>query len=112
MNKIRTLLAIPFALLGLAGAAHALDYVYPDGEVTSKPVPNPAPMPVVSSELRNNDLQLGNCLKANGGRMAPRCAELRDRSDRLAAESHAPGHDMPINDMSSNSTTTTTTDSH
>ncbi len=87
MKQFRTLLAIPFAVFGLAGAAHALDYVYPDGEVTSKPLPNPAPLPVVSDELRNNDLRLGNCLKANGGRMVPRCEALRERSDRLAGNS-------------------------
>jgi hypothetical protein len=87
MKQFRILLAIPFAVFGLAGAAHALDYVYPDGEVTSKPLPNPAPLPLISEPLRDNDLRLGNCLKANGGRMVPRCEALRERSDRMAGNS-------------------------
>ena len=86
MNQIRLLFAIPLALLALAGPAHALEYVYPDGTVTNRPLANPPPYAYagISDSVRNTDLRLGDCLKANGGRMVPRCAALLDRSNQLA----------------------------
>jgi hypothetical protein len=91
MTKIHALLAIPLAALALAGPAQALDYIYPDGAVTVQAQPGPAPLAVISDQLRNADLQLGNCLRASGGRMSPRCAALRERSRRIADDADARG---------------------
>ena len=40
----------------------------------------------ISDELRQTDLRLGDCLKANGGRMVGRCADLLEQSYRIAGE--------------------------
>ncbi|HEX4328197.1 MAG TPA: hypothetical protein VH105_15350 [Burkholderiales bacterium] len=73
MNTLRNLLA-PLALLACAGTAHALDITY-DNDPNLR-----MPLKPVTEQQRQVDLALGNCLKANGGRMAPRCAALRDQS--------------------------------
>jgi len=83
MNKFTILLAAPLAAFAFAGPAHALEYVYPNGEVTTRPLLD-NPMPTVSDQVRATDLRLGDCLKANGGRMVPRCAALRDASASIA----------------------------
>jgi len=46
----------------------------------------PAPGYGISDELRQTDLRLGDCLKANGGRMVGRCADLLEQSYRIAGE--------------------------
>lgn len=83
MTKIRTLLAVPAALLALAGAAHALEITYENDPRIRMP------LKPITEEQRQIDLQLGNCLKANGGRMTGRCAELRDKSDQAAMAARA-----------------------
>jgi hypothetical protein len=47
---------------------------------------DPAPTYAISDELRQTDLRLGDCLKANGGRMVGRCADLLEQSYRIAGE--------------------------
>ena len=72
-SPLRLLIA-PLALLACAGAAHALEVTYDDDPGLRRP------LKPVTEQQRQIDLALGNCLKANGGRMAPRCAALRDKS--------------------------------
>jgi len=72
MTKLRTLLA-PLALLACAGAAHALEVTYENDGLRR-------PLKPVTEQQKQIDLALGNCLKANGGRMTGRCAALRDQS--------------------------------
>ena len=83
MIKFRNLLAIPAAMLAFAGAAHALETTYENDPRIR------LPLKPITEEQRQIDLQLGNCLKANGGRMTGRCATLRDRSEQasMAAKS-------------------------
>ena len=83
MTKFRTLLAIPAALLAFAGAAHALEITYENDPRFR------LPLKPITEEQRQIDLQLGNCLKANGGRMTGRCAELRNRSEQAALAARA-----------------------
>jgi hypothetical protein len=83
MPKIRTLLTIPALLLACAGGAHALEITY-ENDSRSR-----MPLKPISEEQRQIDLQLGNCLKANSGRMTGRCAELRDRSEQAALAARA-----------------------
>jgi len=73
MTKLRILIA-PLALLACAGTAHALDVIYDNDSSLRRP------LKPVTAQQRQIDLALGNCLKANGGRMVPRCAALRDQS--------------------------------
>ncbi|HEY4374653.1 MAG TPA: hypothetical protein VGN52_22210 [Burkholderiales bacterium] len=83
MNKLRIFLTV--ACLAGAGAAHALDITYENDPGLRMPVKP------VSEQQRQIDLALGNCLKANGGRMTGRCAALRDKSDQaeMAAKANA-----------------------
>ena len=74
MNKTLRFLLAPLALVTCAGAAHALDITY-DNDPNLR-----MPLKPVTEQQRQIDLALGNCLKANGGRMAPRCAALREQS--------------------------------
>ena len=83
MTKLRTLLAVPAALLAFAGAAHALEITYENDPRIRMP------LKPITEEQRQIDLQLGNCLKANGGRMTGRCAELLNRSEQAAAAAKA-----------------------
>lgn len=86
MQNLRSLLAMVI-MIACTNSARALDYVYPDGQVTTTPLPDPAPLPATAEDLRKIDRELGNCLKASGGRMTPRCTALREQSDRLAGKS-------------------------
>jgi hypothetical protein len=83
MTKLRILLAIPVALLAFAGAAHALEITYENDPRIRMP------LKPITEEQRQIDLQLGNCLKANGGRMTGRCAELLNRSEQAAMAAKA-----------------------
>lgn len=75
MTKLRLFPVIAaFTALAAAGAAHALDITY-DNDSSLR-----MPLKPVTEEQRKIDLALGNCLKANGGRMTGRCAALRDQS--------------------------------
>jgi len=89
MTRIRILLALPAALLALAGTAHALEVIYEDDPRIR------IPAKAISEEQRKIDIQLGHCLQANGGRMAPRCAELRDQSARMDARNQAGAANAP-----------------
>jgi len=81
MTKLRLL----FALAGLAaaGSAHALDITY-DNDPNLR-----MPLRPVTEQQRQIDLALGNCLKANGGRMVPRCAALREQSGQAEIAARA-----------------------
>ncbi|MDB5806826.1 MAG: hypothetical protein JWN73_4148 [Betaproteobacteria bacterium] len=81
MTKLRILLAL--ASFAAAGAAHALDITY-DKDSSLR-----MPLKPVTEQQRQIDLALGNCLKANGGRMAPRCAALQDQSSHAAISAKA-----------------------
>lgn len=83
MNKLYALLAAPIVALAFTGTAQALEYVYSDGTVSTRPL-RMNPLPTISNEVRDTDLRLGDCLKAHGGRMVPRCAALRDASASIA----------------------------
>jgi hypothetical protein len=78
MPKIRALIAIPAALLAFASAAQALELVYDKA---------PAPTSQLSDAKRESDIRLGDCLKANHGKMTPRCEALRDSNSGAAAVS-------------------------
>lgn len=83
MTKLRTLLAVPALLLACAGAAHALEVIVEDDPRVRMP------LKPITDQQRQIDLRLGNCLKANGGRMVPSCAALRDQSEQAAIAAKA-----------------------
>jgi hypothetical protein len=82
MNMLRKLLA-PLALLACAGTAHALDITYDNDPNLRRP------LKPVTEQQRQVDLALGNCLKANGGRMVPRCESLREQSGQAEIAARA-----------------------
>ena len=89
MNKLQSLIAIPAALLALAGTAHALEVIYeddPNARTLAKPI---------TDAQRKADLELGNCLKASGGRMTERCAALRDKSNQAEISAKAAAEIAP-----------------
>jgi len=89
--NMRNLLA-PLALLACAGTAHALDITYDNDPNLRRP------LRPVTEQQRQVDLALGNCLKANGGRMVPRCEALREQSGRAEIAARAdqqPARGMP-----------------
>jgi len=89
MNKLHSLIAIPAALLALAGTAHALEVIYeddPNARTLAKPI---------TDAQRKADLELGNCLKASGGRMTERCAALRDKSNQAEISAKAAAEIAP-----------------
>ena len=104
MNKTIRTLAIAVSVLGFTGAAYALDIeVTPNN--TGKTIVNGTVVDtsrVLNSDLndaqRETYLRYGDCLKANGGRITPRCAALRDTA--VAERSTAAGL-MPAATMSS-----------
>jgi len=89
MNKLHSLIAIPAALLALAGTAHALEVIYeddPNARTLAKPI---------TDAQRKADLELGNCLKASGGRMTERCSALRDKSNQAEISARAAAEIAP-----------------
>lgn len=88
MNKLRSRLALTVSLFALAGAAHALEVTYEDAPG--------GPLKPVSEQQRQTDLALGNCLKANGGRMVPRCEALREKSEREQVTARAGDTAPPV----------------
>ena len=110
MNMIFMLRELPLAVCAWAAAAHAessnpaYDPTYDSTTYDSRYQPTDGVTPPlryaprvyvadstyqgygISDELRQTDLRLGDCLKANGGRMVGRCADLLQQSYRIAGE--------------------------
>jgi hypothetical protein len=89
MTKLPSLLAVTATLLGLAGAAHALEVIYED-DPNARTLARP-----ITDAQRKADLELGNCLKASGGRMTERCAALRDKSNQAEISAKAAAESAP-----------------
>jgi hypothetical protein len=89
MTRIHFLLAVPAALLLLAGAARAL-------EVTEEPDPAARTLATkISDAQRKADIQFADCIKANGGKMTERCIALRDKGARPDAAPAEAGNTAP-----------------
>jgi hypothetical protein len=79
MNNFRFRPLLALALLGLAGAAPALEIIYDDDPAAPR-----TQNTKISDAVRKADIAYADCLKASGGRMTERCAALRDKAAQLA----------------------------